>query len=523
MGDTEYFVGPHLKASLTQLSSSFPSNLSCVLGALLLVSCWSALADVSPAPRHQVSSASAAGPDWAPIAGTGQCPLDADDFKLLVEIEQGQWVPDNEKDLGKGQIPLSVEDMNLWYRKISELESDSLPLVVGDILNRPVFVAVFDGTWNDREDRNSPVTVPGLLSRELEALQAGSRDLEVKYYNGVGTRVSWMRSMYEGATGEGTIDRAINAFSDFQAYIKQTGVVPAVYTIGFSRGAASARHFLNLVDPVLRGQSNRGLLERPYSFALLYDTVATGQTSLLKLGIPPTTLSAVHFTASHERRLMFPVVDILPDGVKARVGQRIVEVPLPAAHSNLGGGYGGGLETLSLMLSEKILVQQGFLVPEPALESQAILNMGRNNSDWPFTAIAYWIKTKLKGGGRGHIVPDMVVSQRSEADPIKLLNLTGYEAASSTAALNRALNSKGSQGQTYSAYVSIELNNSERGIRLTTNCPQHVKYERGSSKIIFDGEFYGTISPSANKLLEAGNGLYFSISKQNRSLFRPNK
>ncbi|SDG90450.1 DUF2235 domain-containing protein [Janthinobacterium sp. YR213] len=110
-------------------------------------------------------------------------------------------------------------------------------------------MAVFDGTWNDKEDPDPPRTVPVQLANDLAELALTDPLVQPHYYEGVGTREWVLLRLWDGATGHGTIERAGFALLDLKADTSANGgVVPYVYVIGFSRGAASARHFLNLAD-----------------------------------------------------------------------------------------------------------------------------------------------------------------------------------------------------------------------------------------------------------------------------------
>ncbi|WP_248747070.1 DUF2235 domain-containing protein [Pseudomonas sp. MWU12-2037] len=475
----------------------------------------------TPTPESQLAPASHIEEELVPTEGFSSCLMQTDDFALLRDIEQHRVIPDSGSSLQGGRQPLSILDMNEWNTAVARLEHQPVPLVIDTMDVRPVFVAVFDGTWNDRDDSDIPITVPGVLSRELEASQTATQGLQVKYYHGVGTRVSKLRHWWEGATGSGTRERAEQAFTDLQAFIQHEGKTPHVYAIGFSRGAASARHFLNLVEPLLQESSTDNFYNRGRSFALLFDTVATGQLDHLQLGIPSSTAYSIHFVATHERRLSFPVVLSLPAKSDAAPGQRIVEVQLPAAHSDLGGGYGNGLESLSLSMARHLLVLQGFVLVEQKVDQQAVLNMGRHNSDWPGTAVGNSLRRLGGAIGREHIEPKLSSAHDATENPImaKLEELM-REVSASKAELKR-LEERYPDGPAIFEGLSIQLQQQGNGLVLTTNCPQHVAFDRRSHWLLLDGERYLKLAEHTLKGVEAGHGIILTIDRQNPKNFRP--
>jgi hypothetical protein len=285
-----------------------------------------------------------------------------------------------------GRLGLTIPEMNQWTIASQRLESLYVPNVRSSVDGQPwpVFVAVFDGTWNDKEDPDLPRTVPAQLADDLAALARTEPLVQPHYYEGVGTRESVLLRLWDGATGRGTIERAERALFDLKAATSANGgIVPYVYAIGFSRGAASARHFLNLVDSL----ASASVPLR--SSALLFDTVATGQTHRLALGIPASNDLTVQIVATREFRFAFPYVPVQTDATDHPSlangnGDEVVEVHVPGAHSDIGGGYDEGIWKLSLAMSRALLARQGLAIAVEggASEAQAILNLGRHDSDW---------------------------------------------------------------------------------------------------------------------------------------------
>lgn len=494
--------------------------LSISLVTLALAACTSApLNNAGSESKPQLTSTLTVEAELSPVEGFSSCTLNTDDFALLRDIAQGRAIPDTRSSLAGGRQPLSIREMNQWSSTIEEINSQPVPLVINPMDVRPVFVAVFDGTWNDRDDTTSPNTVPGILARELERSQTATQDLQVRYYHGVGTRASKkLRRWWEGATGSGTRDRAEQALADLKAFTRQSEKPPHVYAIGFSRGAASARHFLNLADPILQASYSSKLYDHPRSFALLFDTVATGQIGTLQLGIPSSTIFAIHFVATRERRLTFPVVLALPTKTDAMPSQRILEAQLPAAHSDLGGGYGDGLEALSLSIARDLLIRQGFVLPEQTVEQQAMLNMGLHNSDWPGTATGNLLRQLAGGPLRQTIEPD-TVSRPAEDPFISRLERSMREVAASKAAMERIQAQNEAKPIVFDG-LSIQLQRQDNELVLTTNCPKHVAFDKRSRWLLLDGRPYLQFSEHAVQKSEAGRGPILIIDRQNPKHFK---
>lgn len=308
-------------------------------------------------------------------------------------------------------VPLSDEEKKSWLDAIVKMDDIFLPAKAwqgAGAEHKHVFVASFDGTWNDRENLRpgEAMTNPALLEKELSKLY--SDRLDGHYYNGVGTRENAVLRIIDGMTGNGSEQRAEQAFNDFQQksleWLKENPEAQIhVVAIGFSRGAASARHFLNLVDE--RGVPADGgrqyTEDNPYSesqmdsktyqiydkfkrppgtvtsSALLYDTVATGQESVLKMGIPASTSFVVHLTSHDEDRRSFPLTSIdgrAPDEANAA---RLLTIELPGVHSDIGGGYQEGVGKLGHYLGDQVLYRLGFEI-EPGLVPREALEEGRH-------------------------------------------------------------------------------------------------------------------------------------------------
>lgn len=232
----------------------------------------------------------------------------------------------------------------------------------------------FDGTCNDPKDSVQKVQLSGSIedhsisnALKLHLLLGG--DLKKKkefggqvsfYYSGVGTYGSLakqLRNQIRAPENEnvGTIIK-MGMKDLYQSY--ETG--DQLFVFGFSRGAAIARRFISVFKdtfPVL------GKKPPKVSFLGVSDTVAAmNRPNLMREEIKPAsdvvfenqTISplieqALHLLSLDERRIAF-----MPT-LMNRDEQRVTEIWLPGARSDVGGGfYFDGLSDLSLqfMLDE---------------------------------------------------------------------------------------------------------------------------------------------------------------------------
>ncbi|KPQ28052.1 MAG: hypothetical protein HLUCCX14_12055, partial [Marinobacter excellens HL-55] len=135
--------------------------------------------------------------------------------------------------------------------------------------------------------------------------------------------------------------------------------------LGFSRGAALARHFVNLIDeqpetvllPQFKGASLLasmvGVTPLPafppgvkvrVNFVALFDTVGSfylpGDNANLDFNLnlsPSSAERVVHLTAHHEIRKNFPLSSIMD--ANGNGPSHFTEIAVPGAHSDVGGGY----------------------------------------------------------------------------------------------------------------------------------------------------------------------------------------
>ncbi|WP_084208872.1 T6SS phospholipase effector Tle1-like catalytic domain-containing protein [Cobetia marina] len=147
---------------------------------------------------------------------------------------------------------------------------------------------------------------------------------------------------------------------------KDPGILQNIYlsTFGFSRGSALARVYSNWViklfkiDAYLTQSNGLTLAGFPvtYDYLGLFDTVASvGIVNMIpfkhghmawadaevSLAIPPEVARCYHLVAAHENRRSFPLDSIYNSQSMPANGEEVV---FPGAHSDLGGGYGPGVQ-----------------------------------------------------------------------------------------------------------------------------------------------------------------------------------
>ncbi len=177
--------------------------------------------------------------------------------------------------------------------------------------NKMLFFA-FDGTGDNKD--NGSLGAPSNVGRLFESAQSGLRASssgDAFYYKGPGTQDDPVSRVLDGATGMTVPQTVATAYQNLVEYANlNPDTILSIGTTGFSRGAATARAFMNAVyEQGILDTSSRVSLgidphtnEERFSYtkylvepheaklavAMLYDTVATGvarDESLMR--IPP--------------------------------------------------------------------------------------------------------------------------------------------------------------------------------------------------------------------------------------------
>ncbi|MFG0832941.1 phospholipase effector Tle1 domain-containing protein [Aeromonas bivalvium] len=126
---------------------------------------------------------------------------------------------------------------------------------------------------------------------------------------------------------------------------------------GFSRGAAAARHFVNVIDqkvdhPLVQAMANSPDIRLKagfdwasrddvrFTFVGLFDTVLSSFNPGVNIHLAADCAErVVHLTALDEVRKHFPLSRITEDKAGTSIPPQFTELALPGAHSDIGGGY----------------------------------------------------------------------------------------------------------------------------------------------------------------------------------------
>lgn len=281
---------------------------------------------------------------------------------------------------GNREVPISEEQKNR-LRTLGREASVIEPRVNTGKAGIYTLVVAFDGTNNDlfnTPDSENATVVGRLYQDVLDEVRKGREKASIpvdalwpQYYPGPGCP-SWIACPFDSAVGWSTWFTAHRAVSDVEARVAgmDGGVREIrVVVIGFSRGAATSRYFLNLLArKPLRNVRGENLTLRAY--ALLFDTVATGLASNLDLSLPSNLEFAYHFVAQNETRRFFGLVVDVDEGYESNplaelyyFPQRIVTVEVPGAHSDLGDSYKKGAGMAVTQFARKTMAAMGLRPP----------------------------------------------------------------------------------------------------------------------------------------------------------------
>jgi uncharacterized protein (DUF2235 family) len=190
----------------------------------------------------------------------------------------------------------------------------------------------FDGTWNSEKDAGRYDLNTNVV--RFKDLYAGTKF----FYKGVGTKHGALGKIAGGAFGVGGHDRIEDAKRDMAKQFVNGD--RAIDIIGFSRGAALAVHFANVVGD--DGVKVNGVVEKPVvRFLGVWDVVAAFGIPInlpgfnfnrinlgYKLGLAKAVQSCYHALALDEARQTFR-----PTRVRGGC-----EVWFRGVHSDVGGG-----------------------------------------------------------------------------------------------------------------------------------------------------------------------------------------
>jgi hypothetical protein len=286
-------------------------------------------------------------------------------------------------------LPVTTDDREL-ISAAQAFVNGPVPQITHELDGRhsKLFKVAFDGTMNDR------TRVP---SSERETVVASiARRIDARYFPGPGMQNPYFINLADGAFGYSSASIAERAEEEFFAQAnawleEERDTEVRIFVTGFSRGAAIARHFMNLVARDWP-QRMQGRPTPPHFYAMLFDTVSTGQTDSLALSLPPSLDYLVHFVAKDEPRFLFaPVFDREvaddPDRITKTFNlwgpvppQRVNLIQLPGAHSDVGSAYDRGIAVLYRSLSEQLLYEMGLLEQNCWESSEDVYTAGKHDS-----------------------------------------------------------------------------------------------------------------------------------------------
>jgi RHS repeat-associated protein len=198
----------------------------------------------------------------------------------------------------------------------------------------------------------------------VSMLHRSYRSLNKEYEEGVGSSAG--TKVFGGAFGAGGRRRLESMYRKFlKIYSTDDSDAKDIDIIGFSRGAALAREFANMLhargyhpgyyanlvewDDVPDDYSSKGC-PVTIRFVGLFDTVGSfgipgNQVNLgIRMDLPPNVEHAAHAIARDERRSQFPLTRLNAAGP----GQTFNEESFPGDHSDIGGGHEKNANILSL-------------------------------------------------------------------------------------------------------------------------------------------------------------------------------
>ena len=200
----------------------------------------------------------------------------------------------------------------------------------------------FDGTGNSPTSQ----TNVWLFARQYQGgavkyIEGPAGDLDVgSAKHASDAAVAW--------SGASRVDQQWERWLNAVALQREDAPALALDVVGFSRGAALARHFGNRVAQHLRDgrfwlqDPQRGTLSScvDLRFMGLFDTVAQfnvlgAGNAVFDLTIAPAWKWVAHAVALHEHRWLFP----LTSARGTQVGGNVVERAFVGAHADIGGGY----------------------------------------------------------------------------------------------------------------------------------------------------------------------------------------
>ncbi len=322
---------------------------------------------------------------------------------------------------GSEPVPTNFENRETLKKVIKLLNPPDITTKVNN-KNVKIYIASFDGTQNDGNNvsgSNERDTVVHFIHKQLEA--NGYEDGE--YYPGPGTQW-WPLSTIDSAVCVSCLGKADDAMVDFSKQLDEWRHIPnlevRVLVIGFSRGAAIGRHFMNLINEEFPTSLSNNLkypdqlLVRTYG--LLYDTVATSIVGEVNLQISPSTDFVIHLVSKDEKRRLFPITKDEDKSFKTKTteylelsmktcpahylnkSKRLIQIEVPGVHSDVGASYLNGIGSFYRIYSELILRKMGLIQKKDFVMVENLFMQGQHDSNGLYDDVLNLFKGEPKRG-----------------------------------------------------------------------------------------------------------------------------
>ncbi|MEW8551514.1 MAG: DUF2235 domain-containing protein [Candidatus Thiodiazotropha endolucinida] len=250
----------------------------------------------------------------------------------------------------------------------------------------------FDGIWIDRDSTDPRMAITSNVELFRQYYEQANGLGSSEYIPGVGTDGN-IDSIFGGGFAVGARDRIEQAVELLQAHLMDLDD-RMIDIVGFSRGAAMAREFANIIlEMQANGEFDDPTYGQPFTirFMGLFDSVSTNMVDgsatnscgfLYDFTISDRIGHVAQAYALNEHRPLFPLDSIGHYGGGGLSANR-VEQGFLGAHSDLGGGYNrndqgvaqnGDLSDISLQWMVNQAESAGIEMGELSLEHRTISN-----------------------------------------------------------------------------------------------------------------------------------------------------
>ncbi|MEW8179499.1 MAG: DUF2235 domain-containing protein, partial [Candidatus Thiodiazotropha endolucinida] len=206
----------------------------------------------------------------------------------------------------------------------------------------------FDGTWIDRDSTDPRMAITSNVELFRQYYEETNGPDSTHYIPGVGTE-GGLDSLFGGGLAVGARDLINDVIEELETHLR-TSNDRSIDIVGFSRGAAIAREFANVIlEMQANGVFDDSAYGQPFTirFMGLFDSVSTNMVDgsatnscgfLYDFTISDRIGHVAQAYALNEHRPLFPLDSIGHYGGGGLSANR-VEQGFLGAHSDLGGGY----------------------------------------------------------------------------------------------------------------------------------------------------------------------------------------